>query len=191
MRDFDPRKVGILECETWVRYYRREWWPFLRAALAVTRHTFGLSWPRTAYGAWLVMRANQQWAPYPDNDPQAARRTMRRFYGLVARTHGEHLDLDEVSRLEIDWWRIHRELQRERPDDDNQPLVDALAALYAQVYRVPPARVALAAAERAQAMRWSDQWVADGCNLASPLITQERAALVRSYAALLAAVHTA
>ena len=190
MRNFDPRKVGALECETWVRYYRREWWPFLRAALALTRHTFGLSWPKTLYGAWLVMRANQHWAPYPDNRPDAARRCMRRFYRLVARTHGESLDLDETARLEVEWWRIHRELQRERPGDDSGPLVDALAALYSHVYRVPAESVRLAATERSRAMRWSDEWVSAGCDMADPLVRLERGALVRSYAALLAAVHT-
>jgi hypothetical protein len=38
-------------------------------------------------------------------------------------------------------------------------------------------------------MRHSDRWVAAGCDRESPLIPQERAALIRSYAALLAAVH--
>ncbi len=38
-------------------------------------------------------------------------------------------------------------------------------------------------------MRHSDQWVQEGCNLHSPLVSEERAALVRSYAALLAAIH--
>jgi hypothetical protein len=38
-------------------------------------------------------------------------------------------------------------------------------------------------------MRHSDRWVAEGCDPASPLVPEERAALVRSYAALLAAVH--
>jgi len=105
MRSFDPRRVGRLECQTWVTYYRREWLPFLRAAIAVTRHVFGLSWPRTLYGAWLVMRANQLWAPHPDNDPDGARRQMRRFYSLVARTHGESLDPGTAARLEVEWWR--------------------------------------------------------------------------------------
>jgi hypothetical protein len=35
----------------------------------------------------------------------------------------------------------------------------------------------------------SDRWVAEGCGLDSPLVARERALLVRSYAALLAAVH--
>jgi hypothetical protein len=51
--------------------------------------------------------------------------------------------------------------------------------------------VQIAAEQRALAMRYSDQWVEDGCHLDSPLIEQERAALVRSYAGLLAAVHRA
>jgi hypothetical protein len=54
---------------------------------------------------------------------------------------------------------------------------------------VPAPQVRLAAAERAEAMRISDEWVAAGCDPASPMIAEVRAALVRSYAALLAAVH--
>ena len=42
---------------------------------------------------------------------------------------------------------------------------------------------------RARAMDLSDQWVREGCPPGSPLLPAERAALVRSYAALLAAVH--
>jgi hypothetical protein len=190
MRSFDPRRVGALECETWVTYYRRQWWPFLRAAVAVVRHAFGLPWHKTVYGAWLVLRANQLWAP-ADNDPDGARRCMRRFYALVAGHHGESIDVAEAARLEVEWWRAHRECQHGlgQDDIDERALVDALAALYAHVYAVAPADVQLAAAQRALAMRHSDAWVAAGCPEASTLVEQERAALVRSYAALLAAVH--
>ena len=188
MRSFDPRRVGRLECTAWVTYYRREWWKFLRAALGLTRHTFALSWPATLYGAWLVLRANQLWAPYPDNDPDGARRCMQRFYSLVKRRHHERFDVVEAARLEVEWWRAHRELQREHGGDE-AVLADALAALYSYVYGVPRADVALAAQQRALAMRHSDRWVDEGCDPDSPLVHEERAALVRSYAALLAAVH--
>jgi hypothetical protein len=189
MRSFDPRKVGTLECDAWVAYYRREWLKFLRAAIGLTRHTFGLPWPQTLYGAWLVLRANQLWAP-KDNDPDGARRQMRRFYALVARHHGEKIDVDEAARLEVEWWRVHREVQH-APDGeaDIEPLVDALARLYAHVYGVPQPDTTQAARERALAMVDSDRWVAQGCDPASPLVISERRALVRSYAALLAAVH--
>jgi hypothetical protein len=188
-RSFDPRRVGALECTTWVTYYRREWLKFLRAAVLVTRHTFRLPWPQTFYGAWLVLRANQLWAPFPDNDPDGARRAMARFYRLLARRQDEPFDAVRAAELEVEWWRVHREHQHADGDDGNRPLVDALAALYAYVYGVPEADVRRAAEQRALAMDISDRWVDDGRDMGSPLVAEERAALVRSYAALLAAVH--
>ena len=189
MRDFDPRLVGALECRTWVTYYRHEWFAFLIAAIRLVRHTFRLNWPATLYGAWLVLRANRLWAPYPDNDPEACRRHMRRFYALLRRRYGEPVDIDTASELEVEWWRVHRVHQREEADGSADPLTEALAALYAHTYGVGRDAVLPAARERAEAMDVSDRWVDEGCDLNSPLLAQERAALVRSYAGLLAAVH--
>jgi hypothetical protein len=189
MRSFDPVRVGELECAAWVGYYRRRWAAVLRAAVGLTRHTFGMSWPATIRGAWLVLRANQRWAPYLDNDPEGARRRMQRFYQLVGARNGEPFDASEAARLEVEWWRVHRERQHDRADDDDRPLVDALAAAYAHLYGVSTAAAHRAAEQRALAMRISDRWVAGGCSLGSPLIADERAALLRSYAALLAVVH--
>jgi hypothetical protein len=172
-----------------VAYYRREWLAFLRSAIALTRHTFGLPWPSTLLGAWLVLRANQLWAPFPNNDPDGARRAMERFYRLVARRHRESFDPAEAAALEVEWWRVHREHQRGGSGEGEGPLIDALAALYSHVYGVPAGNVRIAAEQRALAMRHSDQWVREGCEAASALIDEERAALVRSYAGLLSAVH--
>jgi hypothetical protein len=188
-RSFNPVRVGNLETDAWVTYYRREWMAFLRAAIGLTRHTFGMPWPATLLGAWHVLRANQLWAPFPNNDPDGARRTMRKFYALVKRVHGERFDPQRAAELEVEWWRVHREHQHETSPLTEDDLVEALAALYAYVYGAPAADVRQAARERALAMRYSDQWVNDGCSPDSPLVAQERAALVRSYANLLAAIH--
>ncbi len=189
-RAFDPRRVGSLECEAWVAYYRREWPRFLRSAIGLTRHTFGLPWPGTLYGAWLVLRANQLWAPFPDNDPAGARRAMARFYRLVAKRYGESFDPDHAAVLEVEWWREHRHHQRGGAGaEDERGLIDALAALYSYVYGVPDRDVRVAAEQRALAMRHSDQWVQEGCRLESRLVGEVDAALVRSYAGLLAGVH--
>jgi hypothetical protein len=188
-RAFDPNRVGRLETVTWVSYYRHEWLRFLRAAVRVTRHAFGLPWPASLYGAWLVLRANQLWAPQTDNDPDGARHTMERFYALLKREHDESYDPRVAAELEVEWWRIHREHQRHGSPLDEQALIEALSRLYAYAYDVPQDSVRLAAEQRALAMRLSDRWVAEGRDLDSPLIADERAALVRSYAALLAAVH--
>ena len=114
---------------------------------------------------------------------------MERFYRLVARRHSERLDPAWAAELEVEWWRVHRGHQHEGSSEDRDSLVAALAALYAYVYGVPESEVAVAAEQRALAMDHSDRWVKEGCDLDSPLVAEERAALIRSYAGLLAAVH--
>lgn len=150
-----------------------------------------MSWGRTLRGAWLVLRANQLWAPV-DNDADGARRCMRRFYDLVAATTGEVLDTTEAARLEVEWWRVHRESQyHDGPGHDahQAALAEAVARLYAHVYGADLEAVRPAAELRAAAMEQSDRWVAAGCPPASPMVDEEKALLVRSYAALLAVVH--
>jgi hypothetical protein len=170
-----------------VAYYRSRWLALLRASILLTRHTFGLPWPSTLLGSWLVLRANQLWAPFPDNDPDGARREMERFYSLVARQHDESFDPKRAAGLEVEWWRVHRAHQH--GGADRRDLVDALEALYSYVYGVPAQDVRVAAEQRALAMDHSDRWVREGRDPQSPLIAAEQAALVRSYAGLLAAVH--
>jgi hypothetical protein len=190
-RSFDPERLGSLECRAWVAYYRREWWALLRASVGMVRVGFRMPWPRTLWGAWLVLRANQLWAPVPDNDPDGARRCMARVYGLVSRTRGAPLDVVEAARREVEWWRAHRAVQR-GPDaeraDRRAELTEALAALYAFVYDVADETVTAAAELRARAMDESDRWVADGADPASPLVADERRLLVESYTALRDAV---
>lgn len=171
----------------WMAYYRREWVKLLVLSVWLVRSTFGMDWIRTVHGAWLALRAQQLWAP-TDNDPAQCRRYMRRFYALLWLTHGEPADPARAARLEVDWWAVHREHQRGE-DGDAGPLVTALAKLYACVYQVSEAAVRPAAAHRAKAMDISDQWVAEGCALDSPLLPAEGAELVRCYATLLAAVY--
>jgi hypothetical protein len=109
---------------------------------------------------------------------------------LVAERHEESFDPTRAAELEVEWWRVHREHQHAEPRNTNDALEQALARLYSYVYSVPEAEVRVAARERALAMDHSDRWVTEGCDLTSPLIELERAALIRSYAGLLSAVHT-
>lgn len=186
-RDFDPVVLGNAECDAWAAYYRREWRPFLVSAVRMVRVGFGMSLPRTVRGAWCVLRANQVWAPYPDNDPDAARAFMRRFYALVARSGQLRIDPAEAARREVEWWRVHRMHQREDQlgEDD---LTEALVELYSYVYGAGRDAVREAARQRVVAMRHSDQWVDAGCATGHPLLAAERLALIASYTALRAAV---
>jgi hypothetical protein len=195
LRSFDPVRLADLEYRAWVGYYLRQWPRVLIASVGLVRVGFGLGWSRALRGAWLVLRANQLWAPYPDNDPERAVACMRRFYTLIARNHGEPADPAKAAELEVDWWRAHRENQH--ADDpartgDSEPaaeLVESLTNLYRYLYNEPESAVRPAAVHRAQAMDLSDEWIRQGCRPDSDLLPLEHAALVRCYAALLAAVH--
>ena len=90
---------------------------------------------------------------------------------------------------------MHREGQHREgahPVGDAEPaedLVESLTRLYCYLFGEPEAALRPAAVHRARAMDLSDQWVRQGCQPDSRLLPLEHAALVRSYAALLAAVH--
>jgi hypothetical protein len=147
-----------------------------------------MSWPRTLAGAYLVLRANMKWAPFPDNDPDAARALMRRFYRLLKASEGAAWDPVRAAEVEVEWWRVHREHQH-ADGTTNEPLVGALVDLYSYTYAADRDAVRQAAELRAEAMDVSDRWVRAGSDPENPLLAQERALLIRSYAALLAAVH--
>ena len=186
-RDFDPGAVGNLETDAWAAYYRHDWKTFLRAAVGMVGAGFGMGRRKTLYGAWLVLRANQKWAPYPDNDPDAARGLMRRFYLLVARDSDLRIDPGRAAELEVEWWRLHRAHQHD-PGVPGSDLEQALVDLYSYTYGVDPEAVRPAAAARVEAMDLSDAWVEAGCDLDDPLLAQERHALVASYTSLRQAV---
>ena len=133
LRSFDPVQLADLEYRAWVGYYLRKWPQVLRASIGLVRLGFGMDWFRTLHGAWLVLRANQLWAPYPDNHPKRARACMRRFYALVRLTYGEPSNPAKAAELEVDWWRVHRELQHE-PGRTPDELVESLVRLYCYLY---------------------------------------------------------
>jgi hypothetical protein len=153
----------------------------------MVREGFGMGPMRTVAGAYHVLRANQLWAPYPDNDPDGARASMRRFYALVIAAHGLDLDPVRAAELEVEWWRLHREHQHD-PDVPVETLVQSLVDLYGYVYDVPAEAMRPAARLRVDAMDLSDAWVAGGCRPDDPLLAAERRALVASHTALLDAV---
>ncbi|TDO44604.1 hypothetical protein EV643_115104 [Kribbella sp. VKM Ac-2527] len=184
---FDPVVVGNRETDAWAAYYRHDWRDFLVAAVGMVSAGFGMPPHRTLVGAWYILRANQLWAPYPDNQPDAACAYMRRFYELVVLSGGLILDPARAARLEVEWWRVHRAHQHEE-DVTEEQLETALLDLYAYVYDADREAVRPAARKRIEAMDLSDRWVRAGCDRDDPLLAEERRALVASYAALRIAV---
>jgi hypothetical protein len=182
----DPVAVGRSECEAWVGYYHRDWPRMLAGLLGMVRHGFALGPFGNLKAAWHVLRGSQAWAPYPDNDPEAARRHMTRLFRMAKKAGRLGGDPRIAAELEVAWWHAHREHQHD-PQVTEEDLITALVRLYCHVYQLQPADVRRAAELRSKAMALSDAWVAAGCHLDDPTLAQERLALEASYAALRAA----
>jgi hypothetical protein len=180
---FDPVAVGRSECDAWAAYYRRDWPRMLAGALGMVRHGFALGPLGNLNAAWHVMRANQAWAPYPDNDPVAARQCMARFYRMAGKAGRLSADPEVAAELELAWWRAHRAHQHDA-QVSSEDLLAALVSLYCYIYQAQPDDVRRAAELRVQAMNLSDAWVAAGCQLTDPRLAQERLVLVASFTAL-------
>jgi hypothetical protein len=181
LRTFDPRQVAYYEKENWVAYYQRRWLRLLRVSVAMVQEAFGLSLWQAIYAAFLVARAEMAAAPFPNNDIPTAEAYMRRYYAFVKKIHREDFDSEQVARLDVNWWVVHRQLFGQT---ENQALVEALTNLYAAVYGVETEQVRVAAYHRAEAMVYSDRWVNEGKADGSPLLTQVEDELIKSYTAL-------
>lgn len=182
MRTFDPRTVAHDETGAWVAYYERRWPALLRCLLSLSRGAFGLTLPQAIVASYYATRAQVAFAPFPNNNVPKALRYQRRFYDCVKGIHPtEPFDPARAAELDVGWWVVHRELFA---NPANGPLIDALADLYVETYRVSRGRVLEAARLRAEAMQYSDRWVRSGHPAGSPLMIEAEAALLKSYSAL-------
>jgi hypothetical protein len=180
---FDPVEVGRSECRAWVGYYRHDWPGMLAGALGIVRHGFALGPLGNVKAAWHVMRANQVWAPYPDNDPAAAKQHMARFYRMANQAGRLTVDPQVAAELEVGWWHAHRQRQHDAQYGEGA-LLASLIQLYCYLYQAHPDDIRRAAELRVEAMELSDAWVVAGCHLDDPTLARERLALVASFTAL-------
>ena len=164
MRSFDPRAVGRLECRAWETYYQRRWAAFLIASVGLVRAAFRMSWPRTLAGAWLVLRANQMWAPFPDNDPAAARALMTRFYRLLAAARASVSTPSAPPSSRSSGGACTASISTAAPATRATRSSPRWPASTPTVYAAAASDVRPAAELRAEAMDVSDRWVEPGCD---------------------------
>jgi len=186
IRNLNPRKLAHYEKENYVAYYQKDWLKLLRLSVGMVKEAFGLSWLQAIYGAYLIARAEVAFAPFPDNDIPLTEAYIRRFYLFIKKVHGEDIDVEKATKLEVNWWGVHRRLFGNR---ENQELVDALKCLYEEVYGEESEEFKEAAYHRAMGMLYSDLWVNDGKPIDSPLLSSEEEELYLGYKALKEAIN--
>jgi hypothetical protein len=186
IRNLDPHKLAYYEKENYVAYYQKDWLKLLRVSVGMVKEAFGLSWLQAIYGAYLIARAEVAFAPFPNNDVPRTEAYVKRFYRFIKRVHGEDFDIEKATKLEVNWWGIHRKLFG---NAENQELVEALRGLYEEIYGAGSEKFKKAAYHRAMGMLYSDHWVNAGKPADSILLLQEEEALYMGYKALKDAIN--
>ena len=187
IRNLNPRKLAHYEKENYVAYYQKDWLKLLRVSVGMVKESFGLSWVQATYGAYLIARAEIAFAPFPDNNIPLTEAYVRRFYRFIKNVHGEDFDVEKATKLEVNWWSVHRRLFG---NAENQELVLALECLYGEIYSADMKKFREAAYQRAMGMLYSDRWVNEGKPADSPLLAKEEQALYLGYKSLKAAINS-
>lgn len=184
INSFSPDYVAATEQEAWAAYYYHQWPRLFGLLLDLTRSQFGLSPWESLYPTYVATRAQVAFSRHGDAGGDAER-YMRQYYEYVKGPAGDQYDPARAAQLEVRWWVVHR---HRAEDPDGQALVEALADLDQEVWRIPRAPALAAARFRAQANNLSDEWNRQGRQPDSPLLGQIREALAANYRILKAAV---
>jgi len=149
LRVFDAAAIGKLDTDMWRSYYERRPFRLFQQMITLLRTQYGMpplealtNAYRAAHAAF-VFKDGRSRADYEKALPD-----LEAYYGDIAAHSGNAFDAHRAASLELEWWIVHRE----RPPD----LPSALAALQAEVYRLPSKRFLEHARLRAQAMDLRD-----------------------------------
>ena len=156
-----------------VGYYRRNWLRMLVGLLGMVRYGFALGPLGNLKAAWHVLRGSQAWAPFPDNDPEAARHHMARFFRMANGPAGPRRSTPR-RRTGGGRWQTHRAMQHDAQVGEDD-LVAAMVRSIATSTRRTGRRAPRGRAEGC-AMVLSDAWVAVGCQLDDLTLAKERLA---------------
>jgi len=153
MREFDPDEVARLETAMWRSYYEKQRVRLFNQMTELLRSQYHMTPVKSnlvayyAANAAFVFKEGKERADYEKALPD-----LIKFYSAVRKMSDIPFDVDRAAQLELEWWIIHRQRVQHAPGD----LDRALAALQAELYRVPVDRVMEHGRLRAEAMTIRD-----------------------------------
>ena len=153
-RAFDPDRLAMLELRMWKAYYRGHRARLFALLVQANREQARVGWARALLAAFWLAKAAAGFARSRDDYDRFEAPIARGYRALGLPTE---VDAIEVARRELRWWVIRRELGLTSGEAAGQ----AIAALYAAIYRVPEAAVAEAGRLRGQAAEVRDREAAD------------------------------
>lgn len=153
LREFDPEAVARLETDMWRSYYdRREIRLFFQLA-ELLRTQFRAPLLRSNLIAYRGAKAAFVFKDGKErSDYERALPDLIDYYAAIRRISTTPFDVNQVAKLELEWWIIHRE----REKYGSEALALSLADLQAAVYELPAGKFAEHGRLRAEAMLLRD-----------------------------------
>lgn len=148
---FDADAIAWLETRMWEAYYAKQDARLFILLVRLVARQFGLPWGRAVRIALMLTRPAMHFARTP-GEYAAVMPEIAAAYKRLQEECGASFDADEVAARELHWWIVHRH----RSEMGAAALTDAIADLYAAVYRLPASVVREAAQLRAAAAMVSD-----------------------------------
>lgn len=187
MREFDADEVARLEAAMWRSYYDKKQVQLFNQLSELLRTQYHMPLVRSNQVAYYAASAAFTFKDgKTDKDYEKALPDLVKFYGAIRKMSDIPFDVNRVARLELQWWIIHRERWKRKPDE----LPRALAEVQAAIYGVPVDRVMEHGSLRAQAMAVRDTKADSGQAMTEEDWTRINDLLRQSWRSLAQAVKT-
>ncbi|HEX4949969.1 MAG TPA: hypothetical protein VFZ34_25105 [Blastocatellia bacterium] len=159
LREFDAKEVARLETAMWRSYYDKEHLALFGQLAELLRKQYRLPLLRSHVVAFQAAKAAFVFKEGRGrSDYEKALPNLVKYYSAIRAVGDVAFDVDQVAKLELEWWIIHRERnQYARADLDR-----SLAELPAAIYQMPVEKFAEHARLRAEAMLIRDQKAEQG-----------------------------
>lgn len=149
LRRFDSNQVADFETAMWRSYYDKQpvklFWQLghmIRTQYHVPFFRSNIMAYQAARAAFVFKRGRGR------ADYQQALPYLESYFDALKRIGKLPFDTRTIAKLELEWWIIHRERDKYPPE----ALGNAIARVAAELYRIPPERVAEHGRLRAEAM---------------------------------------
>jgi hypothetical protein len=156
---FDGHEVGRLETAMWRSYYGHQPVRLFVQLLDVMRTQYHLPFWRASLGALHAARAAVVFQRgHNRREYDLALPDLTDYYSQIRRVSDIPFSVQDATRLELEWWIVHRERAMHPPGD----LEQSLATLQAAIYQRPERLFQDHARARARAMLLRDDAQAKG-----------------------------
>jgi len=164
LRSFDSKEVARLETAMWRSYYERHQVRLFLQLTELLRTQYHVPFLRSNLLAYSAAKAAFVFKDGKDRaDYERALPDVANYYEGIQAISTTPFDVKEVSRLELEWWIIHREREKYGVD----ALTRSLAELQAAIFELPADRFMEHGRLRAEAMVLRDiRWESEEMNQA-------------------------